>query len=265
MAGPYLRRVPVLACAAVVSCTALTSCGGSETSGPPPPSATPTASRSAPGEPVGERLVLRWRKTGGIAGIGGPGSLPEFSLYSSGRAIAAAERPGSRPPDRELTQYRLKPRALRRLLDGARAAGFDRSHTVGSDQIADAVVTVVTMGDATTRIIEPGWPGSGEAMFLKHLDPDGWPADDQAAPPGPYTPERTAVLAGEITGGGTARPWPLGPLGDGVRAAGGICTLAPSAKVPETRPGTAWRSEGTTYSVRLRPLLPGESSCGDLD
>ncbi|TDC71041.1 hypothetical protein E1200_03350 [Actinomadura sp. GC306] len=264
MAGPYTRRVLSLACAAVVSCTALTACGNSETSGPPPPSPSPTASRSAPTDPSGERLALRWRKTGGIAGIGGPGSVPEFSLYSSGRAIFAAEQPGGTPPDKELTEYRLKPQALRRLLDGARAAGFDRSHTVGSDQIADAVVTVVTMGDATTRIIEPGWPGSGEGMFLKRLDPEGWPADDQAAPPRPYTPERTAVLAGELTQGGTARPWPLGPLGDGVRAAGGICTLAPSAKLPETRPATKWSSEGETYSVRLRPLLPAERSCEDL-
>ncbi|TDB92196.1 hypothetical protein E1266_25115 [Actinomadura sp. 7K534] len=254
-----------MAACAVLACTALTACGGAETSGPPPPSSSPTASRSASGEPAAERLVLRWRKTGGLAGIGGPGSVPEFSLYSSGRAIVAAERPDSRPPDRELTQYRLKPQALQRLLDGARAAGFDRSHTVGSDQIADAVVTVVTMGDAKTRIIEPGWPGSRESLFLKQLAPEGWPADDQSAPPEPYTPQRTAVLAGEITGDGTARPWPLGPLGDGVPAAGAICTLAPSAKVPETRPGTAWRSGGTTYSVRLRPLLPAEDSCGDLD
>ncbi|XRQ04214.1 hypothetical protein ACN3XK_47695 [Actinomadura welshii] len=269
MAGPYTgsRRVPALACTALAACAALTACGGgSDTSeAPPSPPASPSPDSTSPSaEPAGDGLVLRLRRTGGIAGIGGPGSVPEFSLYSSGVAIAASEQPDSRPPDKEMTRYRLKPEALQRLLDGARAAGFGRSHTVGSDQIADAIVTVVTLGDATTRIVEPGMATSAESAFLKRLDPDGWSADDQAAPPRPYTPERTAVIAGEITGNGDARPWPLGPLGDGVRAAGGICTLAPSAKVPGTRPGDPWRSEGKTYSVRLRPLLPGESSCRDI-
>ncbi|TQM70752.1 hypothetical protein FHX41_4488 [Actinomadura hallensis] len=162
-------------------CAALAACGGGPgTSGPPAsaPSAS-TASPSPSGEPEGERLVLRWRRTGGVAGVGGP---------------------------------------------------------------------------------------SAEAAFLKRLDPDGWPPADLAAPPRPYVPERTAVLAGEIGGDGAdARPWPLGPLGDGVRAAGGVCTLAPTVKVPGTAPGIVWRSEGEVYSVRLRPLLPGESSCADLD
>lgn len=275
MAGPHtgFRRSPplastALACTAAVFCAALAACGGGPgTSGPPAsaPSAS-TASPSPSGEPEGERLVLRWRRTGGVAGVGGPGSVPEFSLYSSGLAITASEQPDSRPPDKQLTGYRLRPEALRRLLDGARDAGFGRSHTVGSDRIADAFVTVVTMGGATTRIIEPGPPGSAEAAFLKRLDPDGWPPADLAAPPRPYVPERTAVLAGEIGGDGAdARPWPLGPLGDGVRAAGGVCTLAPTVKVPGTAPGIVWRSEGEVYSVRLRPLLPGESSCADLD
>ncbi|HEY8481315.1 MAG TPA: hypothetical protein VIL71_15945 [Spirillospora sp.] len=207
------------------------------------------------------------RRTGGIAGIGGPGSIPDLSVYSSGRVVRASGRPGARG-DTELTEHRLTRPALRRLLDGAHAAGFGRSHTVGSEMIPDAIITVVVLGDARTRIIQQGVPGGPETAFLKRLDPDGWRASDLAAPPRPYTPERTAVLAGEISGGtGTgrrARPWPLGPLGDGVRVAGGICTLAPSEKVPETRPGVPWRSEGKTYSVRVRPLLPGESSCEDV-
>ncbi|MFG2090115.1 hypothetical protein [Spirillospora sp. NPDC048824] len=263
MAGPYTRtrRAPLLACTALAACMALTACGDdSGTAGPPPPSPAPTSSSSPAKEPAGEQLVLRWRKTGGIAGIGGPGSVPDFSLYSSGRAVAASE--GARGG---LTEYRLKPEALQRLLDGARAAGFGRSHTVGSDRIADAIITVVTMGEAKTRIIQPESQAGAESAFLKRLDPAGWPASDQAAPPEPYTPGRTAVLAGETLGTGTVKEWPLGPLGDGVEAAGGICTLVPSGKVPETRPGIAWRSGGKTYSVRLRPLLPGESSCRDLN
>lgn len=266
MAGPYTRSrwVPALACAAVTACAALTSCGdgsgpvsGQSPSSPAPSS--PTTSTPAKDTPASEKLVLRWRKTGGIAGLGGPGSVPEFSLYSTGRAIVASERQPS-----ELTEYRLKPEALQKLVDGARAAGLHRSHTVGSDQIADAIIIVFTMGDATTRVIQPGSYGSPEAAFLKRLDPAGWPASDQAAAPKPYTPEKTAVLAGEITGGGTVKKWPLGPLGDGVRTAGAICTLAPTKKIPAAGADVTWRSEGKTYSVRLRPLLPAESSCRDI-
>lgn len=270
MAGSsaLFRRMPVLACAAAAACMAATACGdgsGNGTAGSPPPS--PAASSSPAGDPPsGEHLVLRMRRTGGIAGIGGPGSVPEFSLYSSGRAIASEDTAVSgrgTPP--ELTQYRLEPEALQRLLDEARAAGFGRSHTVGSERIADAVITVVAMGDAKTRIIQPEAAAGRESAFLKRLDPEGWPESDQAEPPEPYTPGRTAVLAGETLGtAGTVEDWPLGPLGDGERAAGAICTLIPSGKVPETRPGTVWRSEGKTYAVRLRPLLPGESSCKDL-
>ncbi len=257
MAGPYTRSrwVPALACAALTACAAAACGEGSGSAGPPAPTTSATSS-PAKDTPAGEQLVLRRRQTGGIAGIGGPGSVPDFSLYSTGRAVALA---GS-----ELTEYRLKPDALRRLLDEARAAGLDRSHTVGSDRIADAMVTVVTMGGATTRVIQPESQAGPEARFLKRLDPAGWPASDQAAKPAPYRPAKTAVLAGEAAGTGTVRTWPLEPLGDGVPVAGAVCTLAPSAKVPDAKPGTAWRSEGKTYSVRLRPLLPGESSCHDV-
>ncbi|MFB4311602.1 hypothetical protein [Actinomadura sp. GTD37] len=268
MAGPYTRsrRLPALACAALTAC-ALTACGdGSGETGPPAhpaPSTSPSTSTASPSttspakdDPAQEELVLRWRNTGGIAGIGGPGSVPEFSLYSTGRAVAASQG--------RLTEYRLKPDALRRLLAEARAAGLGRSHTVGSDRIADAITTVVTMGGATTRIVQAESQAGPEARFLKKLDPAAWPASRLSAKPGPYTPARTAVLAGETAGSGTVETWPLEPLGDGERVAGGICTLAPSKKTPAAKPGTAWRSAGKTYSVRLRPLLPGETSCRDL-
>ncbi|MFA1540863.1 hypothetical protein [Actinomadura monticuli] len=260
MAGPYARSrwAPALACTALAAC-ALTACGDDPNEAGPPASPAPSASTtSSPAKdtPAQETLVLRWRRTGGIAGLGGPGTVPEFSLYSTGRAIAAS-RDG-------LTEYRLKPDALRRLLDEARAAGLGRSHTVGSDRIADAIITVVTLGGATTRVIQPESQAGPEARFLTRLDPAGWAASDQSARPRPYEPGTTAVLAGESAVTGAAEKWPLEPLGDGDRVAGGICTLAPSGKVPAAEPGTAWRSGGKTYSVRLRPLLPGESSCKDL-
>ncbi|TYK49015.1 hypothetical protein [Actinomadura decatromicini] len=265
--------MPAFACAAFAACAALTSCGGSETasapSSPPPSSPAPASSPSPAASPVdrspsAEKLVLRWRRTGGFAGVGGPGSVPEFSLYSTGRAVVASGAASGGQPPGKLTEYRLKPEAVRRLLDGARAAGLGRSHTVGSDRIADAMITVVTMDGATTRIIQAESQSGPEARFLKRLDPAGWPASDQAAKPKPYEPAKTAVLAGETSGAGTVKAWPLAPLGGGVREAGAVCTLAPARKVPATGPDVAWRSEGRTYSVRLRPLLPAEASCRDI-
>jgi hypothetical protein len=261
MAGPYTRsrRVPALACAALTACTALAACGDdSGTAGPSrSPSAPATSAPRSPADdtPAGEKLVLRWRRTGGIAGLGGPGSLPDFSLYSTGLAVAPAQG--------EPTEYRLKPDALRRLLDEARAAGLGRSHTVGSDRVADAITIVVTMDGATTRIVQPESQAGPEARFLERLAPATWSASDQAAKPEPYEPEKTAVLAGPPTGG-AVKTWPLEPLGKGVPVAGAVCTLAPTEKVPPTGPDTAWRSGGQTYSVRLRPLLPDESSCQDI-
>ncbi|WP_433477585.1 hypothetical protein ACQPZP_11300 [Spirillospora sp. CA-142024] len=252
--------MPALACAAMAACAALTACGDDSGTAAPASPAPATSATSSPAKdsPTGEKLVLRWRKTGGIAGLGRPGSLPEFSLYSTGRAVAASQNPQGKP-----TEYRLKPDAVRRLLDEARAAGLDRSHTVGSGEIADAITTVVTMGDATTRVVQPESQAGPEARFLKRLDPAGWSASDQAAEPRPYTPAKTAVLAGPATGG-TVKNWPLEPLGKGAQVGAAVCTLAHPKKVPATGGEVAWRSEGKTYSVRLRPLLPGESSCQDL-
>ncbi|GAA4240540.1 hypothetical protein GCM10022254_65590 [Actinomadura meridiana] len=257
--------MPALACAAFTACAALTSCGdGSATTGPPPSSPAPAPSTTSPtgtpanDSPAGEKLVLRWRKTGGFAGVGGPGSVPEFSLYSSGRAVVSAG-----PPQNKLTEYRLKPEALKALLDGARAAGLGRSHTVGSEKIMDAFVTVITMGGATTRVIQAESQGGPEAAFLKRLDPHGWGPAELASPAKPYAPEKTAVLAG-VAGGGAAKKWPLGPLAHGARVGGATCTLVPSSKVPASVPGTVWSSDGQSYSIRLRPLLPAESTCSDI-
>ncbi|NDU77561.1 hypothetical protein GWI34_33820 [Actinomadura sp. DSM 109109] len=263
MAGQHARsrRAPALACAALASCASLAGCGDeSGTAGPssPAPStSTSPASSSPPGAPNGgEQLVLRWRSTGGIGGLGRPGSLPDFSLYSSGRAVVSAQGGPA--------EYRLKPEALRHLLDEARAAGLARSHTVGSGGVADAITVVVAMGGATTRIVQPEAQAGPEGRFLKRLDPAAWPASDLGGKPRPYKPRKTAVLAGPPTGGSTVKPWPLAPLGKGVPVGGAICTVAPAAKAPSARPDTTWRSGGKTYSVRLRPLLPTESTCQDI-
>ncbi|MFD0683024.1 hypothetical protein [Actinomadura fibrosa] len=249
MAGPRTRTSWAQALALA---GALTACGGGAGLTEPPHSLP--AHRSSPAS--AEALVLRFRETGGLAGKGGPGALPDLSLYSTGRAVAASQG--------KATEYRLRPEALRKLLRDARAAGLGRSHTVGSDQIADAVVLEFTMDGARTRIVQPEAQNDPAVAFRKRLDPRAWAPADQAAPAKPYAPGQVAVLAGRVADEGKARTWPLAPLGKGPQVAGGTCTLAPAAEVPSTAPGTRWRSGGGTYSVALRPLLPDEKSCPDI-
>ncbi|MFC5752019.1 hypothetical protein [Actinomadura rugatobispora] len=255
--------------AILIGAGALVACGGQERDqGAAAPSARPDPGR-APGGPV-----LRWRMTGGFAGLGGPGSLPEFSLYGDGRAIASA-RTGSAAPLPVLREYRLTAQALRRLLDEARAAGLDRPRTIGSGRVADAMILEISMGAARTRIEQPeGQPGLPAVRFWKRLDPQGWPRADQAAPPRHHRSARVAVLAGESPAapGQDVSDWPLNrPLGRGEQAAGGLCSVVAgedrdTAVKHVATAGTdhRWRSGGRVYSVRLRPMLPEERTCRDV-
>ncbi|XVQ12896.1 hypothetical protein ACQP1W_10180 [Spirillospora sp. CA-255316] len=258
--------------AVLIGAGALVACGGQEQG---QAAGTPSA-RADPGRASGGGggLVLRWRMTGGIAGLGGPGSLPEFSLYGDGRAIAS-QRTGASAPLPVQREYRLTPRALRRLLDEARAAGLDRSRTIGSGRVADAMVLEITMGAARTRIEQPeGRPGLPAVRFWKRLEPQGWPQADQAAPPRHYRSASVAVLAGESPAapGQDVSDWPLDrPLGRGEQAAGGLCAVVTGEDrdtavkhVATARADHRWRSGGKVYSVRLRPLLPDERTCGDV-
>jgi len=215
--------------------------------------------------------VLRWRMTAGFAGLGPPGSLPEFSLYRDGRAIAKPRR-GAEWAARE---YRLTSAALRRLLQEARAAGLDRPRTIGSDQVADAMILQITFGSALTRVVEPeSLPAAPAVRFWKRLDPEAWPPADQAAPARPYRAPRMAVIAGDSPArpGQRVSDWPLDrPLGRGERAAGGLCAIVTGEDrdtvvkhVATASADHRWRSGGRVYSVRLRPLLPEERTCQDV-
>ena len=81
---------------------------------------------ASPGD--GDALVLRTMTTGGIAGLGGPGAMPEFSLYGDGRAIIGGPHP---------MEYHLTGAAVRRLVAEAQRAGLATPRTVDDRNIAD--------------------------------------------------------------------------------------------------------------------------------
>ena len=212
-----------------------------------------------------DALVLRTRTTGGIAGLGGPGTMPDFSLYGDGRAITGGPHP---------TEYRLTQPALRRLVAEASKAGLAEPRTVDDPHIADATYKVITFvaggRPRTTKVIqEGGHSGDPAVRFLPRLVPSSWPPGDQAGAPRPYEPRRVAVLAASAPGDGSTAPkWPLRPLGTGTQVGGRTCAVLTGGEAAKARRLTGrpeWRDHGRTYRVTVRPLLPDESGCAALN
>lgn len=213
----------------------------------------------------GDALVLRTMTSGGIAGLGAPGTMPEFSLYGDGRAIIGGAHP---------MEYHLTRQALRRLVADAQKAGLATPRTADNPRVADAmykVITFVTGGRArTTKVIQGGGdPSDPAAGFLPRLVPADWPRSDQSAPPRAYQPARVAVLAGVLPGEATAPKWPLKPLTSGTRVGARECTVLTGGDVAKAQrlatDAAQWRDHGTTYRVAFRPLLPDERDCAALN
>lgn len=218
---------------------------------------------TSPSLGAADALVLRTMTSGGFAGLGGPGTLPEFSLYGDGRAITGGTQP---------TEYHLTPQALRRLVSAASEAGLATPRTVDNRNIADAtykVITFVTGGrPRTTKIVqEGGRAGDPAAKFLTRLDPTSWPRGDQTSDPRPYRPSRVAVLA-VSSPDGTGPKWPFKPLNAGTRVGTRSCSVLTGgdvAKAQRMAGRPQWRDGGRTYRVTIRPLLPDEHDCAALN
>lgn len=241
---------------AVLTSCAITGCAGD--------SQAQVGDSASPEIGSGDALVLRVRTTGGIAGLGGPGSMPEFSLYGDGRAITGGPHP---------MEYHLTRPALRRLVTDAQKAGLATPRTAVNPRIADAmykVITFVSGGRArTTTVIQGGGDPSDPALgFLPRLAPASWPKSDQSAPARPYRPARLAVLAVATPEEGGASKWPLKPLASRARVGTSQCTVLTGgdiARAGRLKTGrTLWRDHGTTYRVVFRPLLPDERDCAAL-
>jgi hypothetical protein len=210
-------------------------------------------------------LVLRTKTSGGLAGLGGPGTMPDFSLYGDGRAITGGARP---------TEYHLTPQALRRLVADAKKAGLATPRTADNPNVSDAMYEVITFVIAgrprITKIIRGGGlEDDPAARFLPRLMPANWPPGDQSADPRPYHPTRVAVLASSSreSGDGTAPKWPFKPLSAGTRVGMRTCTVLTGgdvAKAQRVAGRPRWRDRGETFQVTIRPLLPDERDCAAL-
>jgi hypothetical protein len=236
------------------------------------PSARPAPSSGDPGAPAADALVLRWTRTGGFAGTGGPGTVPEFSLYGDGRFVVPGQTEGAWP---RLREYRLTPAGLDRVVAAARAAGLDRSRTLDRPDIADAFtlnITFVSGGRANrTTIVHPEGSDDPAVRFWRSLDPRSWPKGEFAGEPRDYEPARFAALARPDSTGGQAADWPLGRLSGDTDVGGRRCTVysgddvgTAREKAEDARPGALWRAGGATYRIDFRPMLPDERDCAAL-
>jgi hypothetical protein len=209
-------------------------------------------------------LVLRAVTTGGIAGLGGLGTMPDFSLYGDGRAITGGAHP---------MEYHLTRQALRRLVAEASKAGLATPRTTDNRNVADAlykVITFVTGGRArTTKIIlDGGRADDPAARFLPRLVPANWPPGDQTGASRAYRPTHLAVLAFAAPGETIAAKWPLKSLASGTPLAGRTCTVLSGgdvAKAQRLADRQEWQDHGRRFRVTFRPLLPDEPDCAALN
>lgn len=177
--------------------------------------------------------------------------------------------------------------------------GEDRELHASSGTDGDGT-TYVTVMAAGKRHLTSAWnlEGTGESEddldgevvrgrealrgFLAKLADPGWLGDEILSGPEPFDPGRWAAVWAvardsanegpwslELLGEFDVRPWPLGglaKLGEPLPGSGTIrCALIKGQDLRELwqqlDDGRMWESEGVTYYLYARPLLPDEASC----
>jgi hypothetical protein len=189
---------------------------------------------------------------------------------------------------------------MRRVLDEARRAGlFGPNRSYLLQNVADATTTTFTLIESGHRHVisvyaldlDRGTFGLSDddlaarkalRAFRDHMvGLQTWLPAGHVGPEGPFVPQRLRVYTRSFSGPPEAQDllkqqpkrWPLGtplatfgspvPTGAGLRC--GVVegkdfeTLYPMAKAANVL--TPWDSEGRTYQVLFRPLLPDERGC----
>ena len=199
-----------------------------------------------------------------------------------------------------LLVQQVTPEGVQRLLELARAAGLmDKDAQYMNPRIADATTTVFTVvADGRTVVVrayalgegadDPSLPPQdreGRRALLRFIeqvtDLTGTLGADNVGQPETYEPAalRLLVQKGDPTEGGDLHEpevaWPLDtPLSEfGQPAAGalagmGRCGVVEGADLAALMPAvrdanqiSPWTSDGKTYGITFRPLLPDESGC----
>jgi hypothetical protein len=251
--------------------------------------------------PEAGALVLRVEYVGGFTTPEiQTGRLPLVSVYADGRVIVEGPVPAIYPafawPNVQVLEIGRD--RVQELVDRALAAGVGETADLGTPPLADVPSTRFTLVTAReTHVREvyglaetAGMPDTGLSaeqesarqelaeLFGELTDLGVLEAGDE--PPAAFTPEAVAAIVRpwsapeEDIAQGLAPdpvPWP-GPALPGEELGAGLtCVVATGEQAAAVRAAagdanalTPWASEGATWSVTFRPLLPDESGCADL-
>jgi hypothetical protein len=217
--------------------------------------------QSAVKPPTGNGVALRVELLTGGPRQPGLVDFPKFVLYADGTLIIADHPAGAMPTARE---YHLDNKEFMRIYDKARSAGLATPRVYYS-QAPDAPVLVITFGSGTTRsTTRITAPDSSSPASAVELNPD----TDLTASYRRYVPARIAIIAvpRQSDAQSGAPTWPLKSLDKGKEVNGGQCIVYTEreTQVLGNAPGTVWSSNGKTYTVFFRPLMPDEADCDGL-
>ena len=210
--------------------------------------------------PTGEReLVLRMTQLPGLLPPGGGLTLPAVSVFGGGLAIVSTPQ--------GLVQRQLTPAGVKKVSQAAADAGLTTHVDAGPAEGPDtgSVTFVVVSGGKRQVNLIASPQGEIGALVSNLLNLDTFLGPDIAAKATPYQHTGLAIWAQPQETSAQAKPWQFADLA----AAGepyetGRCQLAAPDQAPKLNTvtsGDLWSSNGITYYVILRPLLPDEEKC----
>jgi hypothetical protein len=238
-----------------------------------------------------DALVLQVVRAGGFLPAGAAfRSVPSVSVYGDGRVVTQGAQIEIWPPPAlpSVQVGRLPAEELRRLVDAGREV-VDADEDYGQPPVADAPTTAVVVQDGDRQAV-------AAAVALEELSGElappagGLTAEQRAArgrlsgyvrqvqdaasavPAETYEGEGLAVLAEPYGDGAAAADLPPSELAwPGPALDPGSCTVVAGAEATEVREAAAsasvetrWTVDGRVLRLALRPLLPHERTCQDV-
>ncbi|MFI6256027.1 hypothetical protein ACIBCL_07875 [Micromonospora zamorensis] len=210
-------------------------------------------------------------RRGGFAASAEQWALPALTLYGDGTAVTRGDDRGALLTGHRRTLSTAQIDALFRRADDAGIL-TDRDYPQDVTDAATLTVRLTTTGGTYETTVTQPSPGEGGdrgevIAFAEAAAASGVDA-------GEYLPQRAAVLVvADSEDNSDVRPWPLDvPLAAMDGAPRRPChvvdgaTLAPLlAEAGAARGETRWQAEGHRVRLVVRPLLPHERTCADLD